>query len=250
MQDGVSRFALRAVVIPFWNLPSASPAEISHSIPVSAYSPAMELPVQSASPSPSFAGVLASLAAPASRSRSPWNDDALADDVAVLSYESALRAHARYRPADEPPVAPLPPAKSLAEAPQVPSEPVPAGSPEAHPISGRPFQPVELKLKTASVTIRMSEAERDQLLRRAGEAGMTVSAYLRSCTFEAESLRAMVKQTLAQLRSAKAALETSAAPQPSPGIRVPAPGPLSAPFLRLLHWFAPWRRKQTLPCAS
>jgi hypothetical protein len=47
----------------------------------------------------------------------------------------------------------------------------------------------------------MSKAECAQLHRRAAEAGLTVSAYLRSCTFEAESLRAMVKDTLAQLRS-------------------------------------------------
>ena len=47
----------------------------------------------------------------------------------------------------------------------------------------------------------MSKAECAQLHRRAAEDGLTVSAYLRSCTFEAESLRAMVKDTLAQLRS-------------------------------------------------
>jgi hypothetical protein len=56
-------------------------------------------------------------------------------------------------------------------------------------------------LKCASVTIRLSNAECAQLRKRAAEAGLTVSAYLRSCTFEAESLRALVKDTLAQLRS-------------------------------------------------
>jgi hypothetical protein len=64
---------------------------------------------QTATPSPaspSFAGLLAALAAPASAAaeRAPvWNDDELADDVATLSYERALRAHSRYRhaaPAD------------------------------------------------------------------------------------------------------------------------------------------------------
>jgi hypothetical protein len=59
----------------------------------------------------------------------------------------------------------------------------------------------ERNLKDASITIRMSKAECEQLHRRAAEAGLSVSAYLRSCTFEAESLRAMVKDTLAQLRS-------------------------------------------------
>jgi hypothetical protein len=58
-------------------------------------------------------------------------------------------------------------------------------------------------LKCASITIRLSEAECAQLRKRAAEAGLTVSAYLRSCTFEAESLRALVKDTLTQLRSAQ-----------------------------------------------
>jgi predicted DNA binding CopG/RHH family protein len=61
---------------------------------------------------------------------------------------------------------------------------------------------LERNLKSASITIRLSKAESAQLRRRAAEAGLTVSAYLRSCTFEAESLRALVKDTLAQLRSA------------------------------------------------
>jgi hypothetical protein len=64
--------------------------------------------------------------------------------------------------------------------------------------------PFERNLKDASITIRLSKAECAQLHRRAAEAGMTVSSYLRSCTFEAESLRAMVKDTLAQLRSVTA----------------------------------------------
>ena len=59
---------------------------------------------------------------------------------------------------------------------------------------------LERKLKDASITIRMSKEECEQLHRRAGDAGLTVSAYLRSCTFEAESLRTMVKETMAQLR--------------------------------------------------
>src|ERR1035441_8555507 len=61
--------------------------------------------------SPSFAGMLAALATPAQTTGAPgeeststkwrpapsWNEDDLADDVATLSYESALKAHARYR---------------------------------------------------------------------------------------------------------------------------------------------------------
>jgi len=57
----------------------------------------------------------------------------------------------------------------------------------------------------------MSKAESEQLHRRAAEAGLTVSAYLRSCTIEAESLRAMVKETMAQLRSASDLMNPSSA---------------------------------------
>lgn len=66
-------------------------------------------------------------------------------------------------------------------------------------------------LRTVSVTIRLSKAECVRLHQRAAEAGVTVSAYLRSCTFEAEALRAQVKAVLAELRSA-AAKEKPAAP--------------------------------------
>ena len=77
---------------------------------------AMQQPASSspAPTSPSFAGLLAALAAPtqatgdspnkpssANKTAFSWNDDGLADDVATLSYESALKAHARYRPTDQ-----------------------------------------------------------------------------------------------------------------------------------------------------
>jgi hypothetical protein len=55
--------------------------------------------------------------------------------------------------------------------------------------------------KAASITVRLSKAECAQLHERAAEAGLTVSAYLRSCTCEVEALRSQVKETLAQLRS-------------------------------------------------
>ncbi|MGA7109977.1 MAG: hypothetical protein WBY75_19660, partial [Terracidiphilus sp.] len=58
--------------------------------------------------------------------------------------------------------------------------------------------------KSSSITIRLNSAECVQLRQRAAAAGLTVSAYLRSCIFEVESLRAQVKDTLAELRSAPA----------------------------------------------
>jgi hypothetical protein len=96
----------------------------------------------------------------------------------------------------------------------------------------------ERNLKDSSITIRMSKAECAQLHRRAAEAGLTVSAYLRSCTFEAESLRAMVKDTLAQLRSVttQQAKPTDAAP------------PLRSRFRKLAAWLrnllTPWHGSQ------
>jgi hypothetical protein len=181
---------------------------------------------QTATPSPaspSFAGLLAALALPASATAEgapAWNDDDLADDVATLSYERALRAHSRYQhavPSDRDPTdrsllqsaepAPIPRDKEL-RADRSP------GGPEATPRSSQyshaDFQPkgnlglspaLERDLKSASITIRLSKAENVQLRQRAAQAGLTISAYLRSCTFEAESLRALVKDTLAQLRS-------------------------------------------------
>jgi hypothetical protein len=58
----------------------------------------------------------------------------------------------------------------------------------------------------------MSQAECAQLRQRAAEAGMTISAYLRSCTFEAEALRGQVKEALAQLRAAASSSEKHPAP--------------------------------------
>ncbi len=185
--------------------------------------------------SPSFAGLLAALTEPAQPTKVPgdgslatkqipapsWNDDDLADDVAILSYESALKAHARYRATDQSLTQPAnavpfyyeeassdlsvaarqPVARHIASLGAIPSqEPSATPSPAPNPSFDRAAA-FERNLKDASITIRMSKAECAQLHRRAAEAGLTVSAYLRSCTFEAESLRAMVKDTLARLRS-------------------------------------------------
>ena len=46
----------------------------------------------------------------------------------------------------------------------------------------------------------MSEEESKILRQRAAEVELTVSAYLRSCTFEVESLRAQVKDALTAMR--------------------------------------------------
>jgi len=186
---------------------------------------------QTATPSPappSFAGLLAALAAPAQKGAPVWNDDELADDVATLSYERALRAHSRYQPAvpaDRDPTdrsilqsaepGPVPRDKELRADSSLVG---PEATPQSAQFSNADCQPegnlglppaLERDLKSASITIRLSKAENAQLRRRAAQAGLTISAYLRSCTFEAESLRALVKDTLAQLRASPPAPDSS-----------------------------------------
>src|SRR3954454_13972770 len=103
----------------------------------------------------SFAGVLSSLAAPQNR-EIPWNDDDLADDVANISYERALRAHTRVHPANSHPGGHRA-SETSATAPDHTPEPVP--------------------LRTSSITIRLSEAECARVRDRAKEAGLPVSSY-------------------------------------------------------------------------
>jgi hypothetical protein len=144
------------------------------------------------------------------------DEDQLADDVAILSYESALKAHGRNnRPATGRPdaghggessnTASLESGAAM-KARRSGPKPVAAG--------GLNSDRAARERKCSSITVRMSGEECRQLHERAAEAGITVSAYLRSCAFEVESLRAQVKQTLAELRSANGATVDS--PQESP----------------------------------
>lgn len=146
-----------------------------------------------------------------------WNDDELEDDVATLSYERALSARGRYlknASADPTDRSLLQPAELepihgddvLVDIRPVRPEATPRSSQyssaDSHPKSNVHLPPaLESNLKSASITIRLSQVECAQLRQRAAEAGLTASAYLRSCTFEAESLRAQVKEALAQLRA-------------------------------------------------
>lgn len=153
----------------------------------------MQQPVESPSSpaSANFAGMLAALASPAPEDAALPNDlseSDLGEDVVTLSYDRALRAHARYMPPDRidwPPEKAAPVEENLS------------------PIENRtPQDSLDRDLRTTSVTVRLSKAECASLHRRAAEAGLTVSAYLRSCTIEAEALRAQVKEALAGMRSA------------------------------------------------
>lgn len=214
--------------------------------------------------STSFAGVLSALATAGERTNSSgerqlatewkashgWSDDGLEEDVATLSYERALRAHARYRYSDQPSLqnddsgaASVEESRKPVAAPQASCARAPLAKPERAPaedqLRGTPF---ERNLKSASITIRLSKVECAQLHKRAAEAGLSVSAYLRSCTFEAESLRAMVKDTMAEFRLAKAQAKP-AAPEPLPqrsGIRDWMRGVTQ----RLARLLTPWQGGQ------
>jgi hypothetical protein len=182
----------------------------------------MQPPVQ-AQPSPSassFAGLLASLTSPnqpENNSHLPlWSDANLGEDVATISYESALRAHARYRLADRDDWQKTPVNNSVADDAKASDAPITPGRDwsRAQADCALPGEH-HSELRRASVTVRLNKAELDQMRQRAGEAGLTISAYLRSCTFEVEALRAQVKGALAQLRAAESAGNEIGAARPS-----------------------------------
>ncbi len=158
-----------------------------------------------------FAGLLAALALPQvepagsvdpSDDAAHWNDSDLGEDVATLSYERALRTHARYRPVDHGDWAEA--AGSRAGGIEEAAKRDAATGGEGFPAEASDARRMarDGDLRTASVTIRFSQAESERLRRRAGESGLTLSAYLRSCTVEVEALRAQVKEALAELRKA------------------------------------------------
>jgi hypothetical protein len=173
------------------------------------YSRLMQAAVEPSPASSSFAGVLASLTRAKIQPSTSWEDDLehdLEPDVATLSYERALSANACHRQGHTASQLPEDPAtRAAAAALQPDSAPELASrAPAERAADQRTSTALEEKRMRASVTLRMSKAEFAQLQQRAAEAGLTVSAYLRSCTFEVETLRAQVKQALVELRAAKA----------------------------------------------
>jgi len=160
----------------------------------------MQQPAQTqpTSTAESFAGLLATLASPSREEPdrdSVFDSSGLGEDVATLSYERALRAHARYKPEER---------DDWKATPELSGTLQPGPLAADRTGEGLPPQQASLDcdLRTMSVTIRLSKPECARLHQRAAEAGVTVSAYLRSCTFEAEALRAQVKEALAELRLA------------------------------------------------
>jgi predicted DNA binding CopG/RHH family protein len=177
-------------------------------------------PDSSSPTAPDFAGLLAALTSSAPKPKRGWNDDELADDVATLSYEQALRTHTRYKAVDTgdgalTQVADSEAMRKLTQRDSVFTAQFSTEPPTKGPTRERandaqrksaadPSAAIEEDRKRASITIRMSKPECEQLKSRAAEAGLSMSAYLRSCTFEAEALRAQVKEALADLRKANA----------------------------------------------
>lgn len=159
-----------------------------------------------------FAGLLASLAA-LKEPPLPDEDLPLADDVATLTYEGALRSHRRTQSQGSPPLGTKADTLRAADT-QIPDSP--ARKKATRGQLGTPAVTAPAERKCASITVRMSPEECAQLRDRASEAGMTVSAYLRSCAFEIESLRAQVKQAVAELRESRAGGEGQAPPLPAP----------------------------------
>lgn len=156
---------------------------------------------------PNFAGILAAIASPTVDNpelAKAWAENELGDDVVTLSYERALSQHARYKPQPFPDRGDVP----------IDWKPEPAArvdgaltslanrAPQDALAIPAPQDALDRDFRTTSVTFRLSKGECERLHQRAAEAGLTVSAYLRSCTIEAEALRAQVKEALAGLRSA------------------------------------------------
>jgi hypothetical protein len=154
-------------------------------------------------PSPSsesFAGLLASLASPEPHvtDQAPgWGDGELGEDVVTLSYERALRNHSRYKPAN---AVDLPNPAASGSGPGVTRDVVQRPNAVGSMNPSASLKADDRDLRSTSITVRLSGAESSRLHQRAAEAGVTVSAYLRSCTFEADALRAQVKAVLAELR--------------------------------------------------
>ena len=179
----------------------------------------MPEPAQPASPKSagSFAAFLASFTGAVEKRSDDWDLSELADDVATISYEQALLAHRGTQVSESA-------AKRLQESPVASIENAATDS----------TTPGRKNRKTTSITIRLTEAEQAQLHQRAVDANLSVSAYIRSCIFEAESLRAQVKEALSQIRG------TTEEPE------APRTGGLATAAHKRFHFFPRWQRREKI----
>ena len=146
----------------------------------------------------SFASALAGFTA-SSRPAATVPGDGLEDDIATISYEKAVRNQPHKRVARNSSPKPSSARKQpvsihIAQKPA----PAPPAAPSAH-------------RRSSSVTVRLTAAEHAQLRERATVAGISASAYLRSCLIDAEDLRAQVRNALEQFRAG-----ATPAPQATP----------------------------------
>ena len=141
----------------------------------------------------SFAGLFSALAAAKSRASSSnapsesWTD-AIENDVATLTYERAMQNHSRYKGVETA-------ATHLRGATNDSTAEIKTDSATSN------GEPSGNRRRSASVTLRLSQAEFLQLQQRATEANLSISAYVRSCMFEVEGLRTQVKRALVEMRS-------------------------------------------------
>lgn len=92
-------------------------------------------------------------------------------------------------------------------------------------------RPVELSRQVA-ISIRLAASERALIKKRAAEAGITTSAYIRQCALEVEQLRE-------QVRSAVAAMERGVALPASISELASTPAPAAGFFARMRRRFFP-----------
>jgi hypothetical protein len=164
---------------------------------------AEELQPQSGdAPPASFARMFSSLTAPDMSSGSTGSETVRGEaalnkeplsDADALTYEGVLRRGAQFSRVDG-----LSADQAGAQAGTERVRPKVPGTNHLSPADAQ--AEMDAGKRRASVTLRLSRAECVQLKQRAAEAGLTVSAYIRSCTFEAETLRAQVKHAVQQLR--------------------------------------------------
>jgi hypothetical protein len=154
------------------------------------------------------------------------------EDLTSLSYEQALRTptHKANRAGNRAGNSQHPkPSPKTALAIQPSPKALEPRSFEPRPFEPRPFEIAEPR--HARTTIRFTAGENKLLRKRAAENSIAVSAYVRSCVLEVESLRSQLQQLMTELRSPAAPHSAYSITEPqTPTISAPPPQPaLAAP---------------------
>lgn len=168
-------------------------------------------------PSPTaedFAAFLAKLTEPAAKDAAHEAEDsfengALAEEMAALSYEHALRAPVKKQ-----------------------VEPSPLKTGGAALVKDNPtISLLTAEKRKMRASICLTQSENALLHQRATENGLSVAAYVRACVFEVEALRAQVKQMMEQVHAASSRAEARTQfPPPKPAMAAEPEQPvLTAP---------------------